>query len=426
MLFGLGFSCVWAQPRVVSIDEMFALADGNSAAIRASRTAADEAQQAATVSRNAYLPDVRLSASVSYIGNVWVSDRDFSGGQTYESPHLGNNFSVEVSQVLYAGGAVLNRVKLSELQAELARLDFAAQTQEVRFLLVEHYLDLYKCRNLLSVYEQNIDLSQQVIDAMRARAAEGVVLDNDIVRYELQKQNLIYARTQLLGTISILNHQLAVTLGLPATTEIVPDEALLQQERMAADEAAWQQSAIENATVLKRGDVDVTMGERNEKMAQSAWLPKVALFAANRLDGPFTYDMPPIDKNVNVWYVGLGLSYDIGSWYKNGREAKRSRLALQAARDRRAVAAEQLGMAVQAAYTRHVESFEQLKTQQKSVELAADNYEVVRHRYDSGLALVTDMIDAGNAKLSAEIGLINAEIDGLMTYYRLKYVSNTL
>jgi outer membrane protein len=416
-----------AQQRVIGIDEMFRLADENSAAIKASRTAMQEAEQAVKVSKNDYMPDIKLSASASYIGNVWVSDRDFKNGQTYESPHLGNNFAIDIKQVLYAGGAIANNVKMSELQAELAKFNLETQTQDVRNLLVSHYLDLYKCRNMLAVYDTNIGLTQQVIDDMRAKAEAGVALDNDIVRYELQKQSLIYLRTQLLGTIAILNNQLVVTLGLPAGTEILPDESLLAQEQqLASDEASWQQSAGDNSTALKSADVGVQMNERAEKLTKSGWIPKIGLVAANHLDGPFTYDMPPIDKNVNVWYVGIGLTYDIGSWYKTTRDVKRSQLAVQSARDQRAVAEEQIAIAVQAAYTRYVESFEQLKTQQKSVELATDNYNVIANRYDNGLVVVTDLIDASNAKMSAEIGLTNAQIDILANYYKLKYISNTL
>ena len=409
---------------------MFDLADQNSAAIRASRTAVQEAEQAVKVSKNGYMPSIKLSASASYIGNVWVADRDFQNGQTYESPHLGNNlgnnFGIDIEQVLYAGGTIMNNVKISELQAQLSQLNYQTQTQDVRNLLVDHYLNLYKCRNQLAVCDSNILLTQQVIDDMRAKAEQGLALDNDIVRYELQKQSLIYLRTQLNGTIAILNNQLVVTLGLPANTDIQPDETLLTQDPVISNEDTWQQSATNNSTALKSADIGVQINERAEKLSKSGWIPKIGLVACDHLDGPFTYDMPPIDKNVNVWYVGVGLTYDIDSWYKTTRDVKRSQLALQAAQDQRAVAQEQVAIAVQAAYIRYVEAFEQLRTQQKSVELATDNYNVIADRYDNGLSLITDLIDASNAKLTAEIGLTNAQIDILANYYKLKYITNTL
>jgi outer membrane protein TolC len=73
-----------------------------------------------------------------------------------------------------------------------------------------------------------------------------------------------------------------------------------------------------------------------------------------------------------------------------------------------------------------LETYEQLNTQQKSVELANQNYSVVSNRYKNDMALITDMLDASNAKLSAEVQLANAQINIIFNYYKLLYISGTL
>ncbi len=49
---------------------------------------------------------------------------------------------------------------------------------------------------------------------MRIRHEQGTALHNDITRYELQLQNLSYARTQVENNRRILNDQLNVALGV--------------------------------------------------------------------------------------------------------------------------------------------------------------------------------------------------------------------
>ena len=83
-------------------------------------------------------------------------------------------------------------------------------------------------------------------------------------------------------------------------------------------------------------------------------------------------------------------------------------------------------LAVQAAYTRYVEAYEQLDTRRKNVELAGQNYAVIQNRYKNELSLITDMLDASNAKLSAEVQLANAQIDIAFNYYKLLYLTGTL
>ena len=43
------------------------------------------------------------------------------------------------------------------------------------------------------------------------------------------------------------------------------------------------------------------MARQQERIAKSELLPKVALVAQNNFNGPITCELPPVDKNLNVW-----------------------------------------------------------------------------------------------------------------------------
>lgn len=213
--------------------------------------------------------------------------------------------------MVFAGGAIHNNVKALEIRKQISEWDLAEHRQQVYFLLTGYYLDLYKYRNLLVVYDRNMEQTMQVIEDMRAREAAGVALDNDITRYEVQYQNLKYKRTELLSSIDIYNDRLVTMLDLPAQTELA--------------------SAEENVT----------------------------------LD-------------------------------------------------------------VRAAYIRYLDSFELLRTQEKSLQLARENYEVTANRYANDLVLVTDLVDADNLRLAAEVQYENARINVVYNYYRLLYATGSL
>ena len=98
-----------------------------------------------------------------------MSDRDFGNGANADMPHYGNNFSIEASQVIYAGGAVASGVKLAELARQSAEVQVEAKRGDERFLLVGDYMDLFKQRNLLEVYDSNIVQTRRVLRDMRAK-----------------------------------------------------------------------------------------------------------------------------------------------------------------------------------------------------------------------------------------------------------------
>jgi hypothetical protein len=96
------------------------------------------------------------------------------------------------------------------------------------------------------------------------------------------------------------------------------------------------------------------------------------------------------------------------------------------AREKVQLAREGIETGVQASYTNLLTSSVEVGTQEKQVELADQNYTVVKNRYDNDLALLTDMLDASNMKLSADMALVNARINMLYNYFKLKYITNTL
>ena len=182
--------CLCAQTRQMGIEELFRLADGQSQSIQAYKTGTEAAREALKAAKAQRLPDVNASLSASYWGNGKLWDRDFGNAMTVDMPHFGNNFALEAQQVIYAGGAISSGIRQAELGTLLAELDLQKNVQEIRFLLVGQYLNLYKLDNQIRVLEKNMELTEEVIANLKARREQGTVLKNDITRYELQKEQL--------------------------------------------------------------------------------------------------------------------------------------------------------------------------------------------------------------------------------------------
>lgn len=425
----LGFvptSVVAQESRRLTINELFALAEENSKSIEVSRVAVAEAEAAVVEAKGGRLPDLNVSASASFLGNGTLTDRNFSNAMNVEMPHFGNNFAVEASQLIYGGGVVTNSIAMARLKQEMAGVNLDATRSRVRFLLTGFYLELGKMRNIKEVYDRNISLAEELIADTEARCREGVALENDITRYELRLQRLELARTEVENTIRILSTEIATTIGLDPTTDIIPDIDVDHTLAVAADENYWQSLAAEKAYDLKRGELKVAMGERAEQLARAEHRPSVALIAANHFDGPITIEVPVINKNFNYWYVGVGVSFKLSSLYKANRTIRREHIATDHSRRELDDAREKLALAIHSDYIRYEEAFVAADTYRKGVELAQSNYHVIEKRYNNDIALITDMIDAANQLLDAELQLANARITILVRYAKLQATAGIL
>lgn len=421
-----GGAAAYGQGQVMSIEEIFDIAEARSAQLRPVFRAVGEAERDVSVARAARLPEISAALSVSYIGDGFTTARDFSDRQKAPIPHLGDGFSVTLSQPLYTGGAISSGIELAELKSTAARYAADLKRDNIRLTLTGQYLDLYKCANLRSVVESNLAAARKVLDEMRARYSQGTALKNDITRYELLVSNLELQLVKLDNTLDILNTSLVTTAGLPAGTVVVPDSTILARSLPVRDEAAWHDEAEECSPSLRLAASNLDISRKAERIVRAERLPKVGINAGWSIDGPILVEVPPINRNLSYWYVGVGVSYNLSSLYKSNKTVARSRAATLRAADELDAVREEVGLALHTDHVKYLEAYEELKTQRKSVELAVSNYRTVATRYSADMALITDLLDAANSRLDAEQRLVNARIDIIYYYYKLLFTSGKI
>lgn len=298
----------WAQNRVEShLQHLFETAEAHNASLQSLEAASREAQAAVETAKAERLPDVSAQASYCYYGNARLWNRHFGESTSAPMPHWGNNYALKASQVVYSGGAVTASIELSKQGAQMARLAKREVQQNVRFALVGLYLQLHHLQNRERVYQANAELTSQLIDQTRQRRKEGTVLANDITRYELQQEQMRLGLVQTSDARDIARHQLVTALGVDALPDVLDGSAF--KERPTASLPAWdawQRVADGGHATLEKERLNVSMSQTKLKLERAAQLPKLALVAEDYLDGPVTIEVPPLNKNLNYWFVGVG------------------------------------------------------------------------------------------------------------------------
>ncbi len=416
---------VWGQQKM-SLDQLLQLADEQSVSIKSYAAAVESARHNEASAKAARLPDVGVTASVGYLGDGLLGDRDFSSRQHISNPHFMNNFALKAQQVIYSGGAIENQIAIANLNTQMARLDYARNRQEIRFLIASHYLDLCRIQNRQAVVEKNIVLAKTVLDNTKARHRQGAALKTDITRYELQLEALRLQLTKLKASHSIISHQLANMLHLDHFTIMATDLDTLKSHYISEEGKEWQMAAAENNANLQMARLAVKVNEKKVRLEKSALLPKVSIVAEEHFDGPITIEVPVIDKNFNYWFAGIGVSYNLSALYKGNKRIRQSKATLNQSREQLAEATEHTTDAILSTFTDYETALSELATQKKSVQLACERYKVTENRYSNGLALLTDMLDASNSKLEAELSLVDADINIIYNYFKLKYISCSL
>jgi outer membrane protein len=415
-----------AQEKLLTIEEMFRIADSNSTELQLHRLRMSEAEQGIRIAKNDRLPSVGAQVELNYIGDGVMTERDFSGGIHADMPHWGNTFVVKASQVIYAGGEISRGIERSRLEAEAAGHEYCITQQDLRFLLLGYYLDLFQLNNQRTVYERNVEQTQILVKDMKAAYRQGTALKSDITRYELQLQNIQLRLTATENEINKINYRLLTALGLDQGLQIVPDKnSLLVAEVDSLSEQDWRWASKE-APRLQLADTEIALSRNRERLIRAERLPRVHVSLTSELNGPILVEVPPLNNNFAYWFAGVSVSYSFDSLFKSHKKLKQAKIAIMRSEMAKEQVAEEVDNSIHAAYVDLNEAYIRLRTQQKSVQLAHENYGIVRQRYLNGLALITDMLDASNTQLDMELQLANYQIGILYQYYLLKKLTGTL
>ena len=415
----MGFAESNTVNKTMTLDEVCQMAIENSTHLKMAKVGVETASVATKVAKSAFSPEVKLSASASYIGNGYITDRYWANGESVEMPHFGNNFSFEATQVVFAGGALLKSVEKASLQEQLAQLNLEKGEVDVSFLVTGYYLDLYKLNNQKEVFLKNIEQTEILIEQVKSREKEGMALQSDITRHELRLQNLKLALIELNNTYNIINYQLVLTLALPENTVIQPVTSVLDTDFSLVEENNLMNMALENRSELKIASKEKEIASKDVRLAKSDYYPSIAIFANNHYDGPIMIEVPVINNNFDYWMVGVGINYNLSSLYKTPRKVKLAESAMNLATEKEKLQLESARNAVYSAYTKYKESYEKLSVHETSLTLADENYRIINNRYLNDLVLITEMLDASTTKLNAELEVVNARIDIVYRYYAL-------
>lgn len=413
-----------AREVALGVDSLLWRIGNANAEVKAARSGYEAKRQGISVAESAKLPTVTASLDLNYLGDGTILDRDFSNVMRDKLPHFGNTLNVNLYQPVYLGGAITAGIEMAKLQADLAAIGIDQQTDASGIEALTCYFTLMKMRNLSKVYGENITLTQKLIDNMKARYQQGTALKNDVTRYELRMSSLKYDLQAIENTISVMNHNLVTLLALEPSTIVVPQPFATQPE--TGTEEYWQQLTSQSSSDLLAIDKTRQLTETGLKLERASRLPSVGIVVGDQLLGPVTFEIPALNKNYNAWFAGVSIKYNLSSLWTANKKEKQKKLEIAHIADQRHVVAEALSRRVHEAYVNMIQAAQMLETERTNVRLANENYQVVETRFDNDMSLLTDMLDASTAKLDAETRLVNANINLMLSYYQLKFISGTL
>lgn len=421
ILAGLGGGAFAAEPAAeLTLAEAIRQALAQNPKQISQRLDVDKAGAQQQAARGAQWPTLEFSAAATHYGypTFVYSIRDLSTFPPLDDTIY--DYGVALRLPLYAGGRLTQGVALADLGKQIALERERLGTQELTYNVSAVYLKI-----------------QHLVALEQAYAARIVSLEAQVKRVTLLREVGRAPKLDLLKTQGLLTKARHDRLQIEnrrreAWTLLYQ---LMGQERSARETAlthyvaapapAWSLEGLRQEAEAQRPELSIAgqqlaAGAAQEKMARGERLPSVSLVSGYRERSGSDWEF------YDDWNVGVQLSVPL---LDGGvRRARVDDAALARQQAGQAVEQTRLEVAkqVQDAWDAHAEAGSRLQVTATSVEEAGEALSIENLKYEQGVGVTTDLLNAEGALLTAQADRLQAQFDLIITRFNLLRATGAL
>jgi len=397
-----------AEPWTLERAVQFALTNSPDARIAVQRIAAAQAglQQANALA----WPKLQFQSSYTRTDNPMMVFGSILNQRSFGKPPLGpidfndvpdlDNLNVKglVTMPLYAGGQIRAAREGARAQTRAAEAGAAAVRNALAFEVARAFHTVHKAREFVRAAEAAVHAFEQNLDIARKRFNAGTLLRADVLDLEVR---LAQAREDLVRARN------ARELSLRALRTLLG----LEHEDLDVADTAPTLSVPESGDFSGRPELtasreQIQAAEADLRRARGGYQPSVGVF------GSVDYDRGwRAEGDGRSYTAGVMLQWNLWDGRLTRGKVQEAQAALETARenDRKL----RLGLALEAEQARLnlAEANERLRVTETAVAQAEESVALTRARFEQGLALATQLIDAETALTAARVRRAEALAD---------------
>jgi outer membrane protein TolC len=410
------------QTRQLSLQDAIQLSIGNSKSLKVSQAKIDQATAELSEAKLRQYPDLKVSGSYLRVNQPNVDMKVKLGSGSGEGS--GQSSEIKVDQVVYgmatasvplfSGLRIRSGIESAKYLKKAAELDAQKDKDELVQNTIAAYYNLYKAQAAVNLVEENLKQAQQRVRDFSNLEKNGLMARNDLLKAQLQESNVELALVDAQNNRNVANFNMNLMLGLEENMVLALDVEELGRMYKIGSLEAWESKAIDNRADYQALQQRQEASKSGLKAAKGEYYPSLALTG-----GYVAADIPNFLTVTNALNVGVGLSYNIASLYKNGAKVKQAKAQQEQLHWSAMQLNDGIRMEVYQAYQNYLESVKKIEVYRKAVEQANENYRITKNKYDNALVNTTDLLDADVAQLQAGLNYEFAKADAEVAINKL-------
>lgn len=328
------------------------------------------------------------------------------GGANSVSNAFSNGISVNIP--LYTGGLVEGKIDVAKLGKTNAQEEILRVEQATKYSAIQGYYALLAYQELQGVYHEAVDNLQGHLDNVQAQYNVGTKAKVDVLSSDVSLANAKTTAITADNNVAVAESNLNNILGLPLETKLnLADHQLpFDTYNISLQEAT--DYAMKYRPEVLQAAIAVQEAERNIDIADAGNKPTVAITGGNDwADNTF----PGIDANKRSWKVAAGVTYNFYDGGATKAKVNQAKQDLLVARETEQKTREVVQLEVKQAYLNIRSAAQKVEETQTVVDQARENYRIQNIRYQAGVGINLDVLDAQLSLNEAQVNHIQALYD---------------
>ena len=323
---------------------------------------------------------------------------------------ISNAFSngISVNIPLYTGGLVEGQIDVAKLGKTNAQEEILRVEQATKYSAIEGYYGLLAYQELQGVYHEAVDNLQGHLDNVQAQYNVGTKAKVDVLSSDVSLANAKTTAITADNNVAIAESNLNNILGLPLETKLNLADHQLPFDTYNISLQEAMDYAMKYRPEVLQAAIAVQEAERSIDIADAGNKPTVAITGGNDwADNTF----PGIDANKRSWKVAAGVTYNFYDGGATKAKVNQAKQDLLVARETEQKTRESVQLQVKQAYLTIRSAAQKVEETQTVVDQARENYRIQNIRYQAGVGINLDVLDAQLSLNQAQVNHIQALYD---------------
>jgi outer membrane protein TolC len=276
------------------------------------------------------------------------------------------------------------------------------------------FLAVILTRETKDVMQQSLKNAEDNFENIKRLNAAGTLSDYDVLRAEVQVENLKPVVLQMENNYKLSLEALKVTIGLDANQniDIVGDMDFDESYKLPTEQEVIEE-LLQNNPQLAILEKQVQLNDRNVSLEQAAYFPSLAGF------GNYQYQTQANDfkfsdyRWVKTFVLGLQLQVPIFNGFKTQSRVSQAEIGLNQAIEQKRNLTEAIKTQALSVLYRVQQALIRIQGQNKTVRTAQEGYEIAKRRLENNVGTQLEVNDA-------ELALRQAKLNRLQAIYDFK------